>query len=233
MESYGRARAWLAILITIFNTLTLGILIFVVSFIPYLGRRIGEWLIWLWAQMALRLTGMRIKVEGRENIRFNHCIYMSNHQSYLDSMILYRELRKIKFIILGKFKKFPFFGWSLWAQGHLFIYPGKGRRALRTLDESIQKLKNGTAILIFPEGARQQNISNFQKGGFRMAQKSGQPIIPVSITGSYDAMPKGKFMLYRKKIRVVFGKMIDTQSFHEKDINQLMSTVKNEIIKNM
>lgn len=229
-ESKGsKFRAIVALWVAFTNTISLGPLVVVFSFIPVIGRRIGEWLIWLWAKIFMVFTAQKVEYYGVENIKGRHAVFMSNHQSYLDSPILYYKLKRIKFIILHKFKNYPLFGWALWLQGHLFIHHGRGRLALLTLERAVHKLKRGTSILVFPEGQRQPQLGPFQKGGFRMALRSGLPIIPVAISGSWQALPKGRFRFYRRKIRVFFGKPIETVRYTEKQMEELVEKVREQM----
>ena len=86
------------------------------------------------------------------------------------------------------------------------------------LEETMELLKKGNAILVFPEGTRSPdgNLKRGKSGIGILAYNSRVPVIPVFIKGSYEALPKGaKMIKLFKKISVRFGKKIDLDEFYE------------------
>jgi 1-acyl-sn-glycerol-3-phosphate acyltransferase len=102
------------------------------------------------------------------------------------------------------------------------------------MKEAARKIQEGMSLVIFPEGARSPNgsIQPFKKGGFTLAIKSRVPIIPVSITGSREIMPKEKLTIASGEIRIRIDAPIETQNYSLKDRNSLMEKVRQTISKN-
>jgi 1-acyl-sn-glycerol-3-phosphate acyltransferase len=221
-EIIARLRAFLAIIISFFNTLWLGLLVIVLGLIPIWGRN----LIFLWAKLFIWIMAMDIEYIFKGGQLPENAIYMANHQSFVDSVLVFNKVRRAKFIIFNKFKNLPVFGQALIMQGHLFIKQGQGREAIKTINQAITKLKNGLSLIIFPEGQRNEHLGKFQKGGFKMAQKTLLPIVPISISGSFLSMPKGKLKFYKRKIRVVFHPILETREYTDQNLNILMDRVK-------
>ena len=75
-------------------------------------------------------------------------------------------------------------------------------------------------------------IQPFKKGGFTLALKSKVPIVPISISGSRDIMPKDKLTTLAGEIRMRVGSPIETEDFSMKDRNHLMEEVNKAISEN-
>jgi 1-acyl-sn-glycerol-3-phosphate acyltransferase len=95
--------------------------------------------------------------------------------------------------------------------GYIPLDRSDGRKAIKSLEEAAERIRNGRAIIIFPEGTRSLDgkLLPFKKGGFLLAKKAGVPIIPVTIKGSRDINPPGRFLIKRGVITIHFWPPID------------------------
>jgi 1-acyl-sn-glycerol-3-phosphate acyltransferase len=102
------------------------------------------------------------------------------------------------------------------------------------MNEAARKIREGMSVVIFPEGSRSPDgsIQPFKKGGFTLAIKSKVPIIPISIIGSREIMPKGELTVTSGEIRIRIDHPIDTQNYSLKDRKSLMEKVRQTISKN-
>jgi len=91
--------------------------------------------------------------------------------------------------------------------------------------------EKGHSFLIFPEGTRSRNgkMQEFRRGGFFLATTSQSAIIPISIQGSYDLMPKGKFFVKKGKIKVAFHPPVSVHGYYKDNLPVLLEKVRNEI----
>ena len=124
-------------------------------------------------------------------------LLMSNHQSALDIFALLSGLPvSFKFIAKRELFRIPVFGWAMKRAGYISIDRNNPREALKAIEESARKIKDGTAVLIFPEGHRSRNgrLQPFMKGGFSLASRAGVPVVPLAITGSFAVQPKGSII---------------------------------------
>jgi 1-acyl-sn-glycerol-3-phosphate acyltransferase len=88
--------------------------------------------------------------------------------------------------------------------------------------------EKGYSFLIFPEGTRSRHgrLQQFRRGGFFLAVTSQCAIIPVSVAGTYELMPKGRFFVKRGKIRVVFHSPISAAGYHKDNLPDLLEKVR-------
>jgi 1-acyl-sn-glycerol-3-phosphate acyltransferase len=90
------------------------------------------------------------------------------------------------------------------------------------------------SVVIFPEGSRSPDgsIQPFKKGGFTLAIKSGVPVVPITITGSRDIMPRDRLTVTSGEIQIQMGHPIETQDYSLKDRKSLMEKVRKAISEN-
>lgn len=152
-----------------------------------------------------------LKVHGRENIpRKGRVIIASNHISHLDPPLIgVSAPRNVAFIAKIELFRTPILGWWMRAMGQIGVERGGGgRKALVTAQDVLEK---ENAIIIFPEGTRSATgrVARGKTGVAVLALKTGSPVVPAAITGSYKAFKRG--MKFPKPGRVVihFGKPIE------------------------
>jgi len=165
--------------------------------IAALARR-REWVypVGLWGgRQWLRLSGMRVVVRGRENLKPGQTyIIVSNHRSYLDTATLFCHLgRRIGLFAKKELLKVPILGYGMGYVNILAIDRSNRERALQTVGEATKRLRAGVSFGVFAEGtrARPGELLPFKKGAFYMAVETGVPIIPVAIKHTDVLMGKG------------------------------------------
>jgi 1-acyl-sn-glycerol-3-phosphate acyltransferase len=94
------------------------------------------------------------------------------------------------------------------------------RRAKAALD-------SGVSLIVFPEGSRTRNgsVGDFRTGIFRLAQKFGTPIVPMSIVGSYEFFRTGDWILHPGKITVILHDTIETKDIPRDQVDELCNRV--------
>ena len=163
------------------------------------------------------------------------CIYMCNHQSYLDIIVLLASLPgNFSFIAKKELLSIPFLGWYIGGAGHIFIEREDSVRALDSLRKSLARLKAGERIVVFPEGTRGpgDKMLPFRRGGFVPAAQSGVPVVPIRILGTRNIMPRGSVWVRAGNIKVHIGRPVDTKqiSGNKKEREkELMSRVRQAI----
>ncbi len=220
----------------ILNTLALASLIIAVSpldrnghMVHYIGK--------FWSLLNVFLAGARITVKGRQKIdKKRTYVIMSNHQSLFDIWALIGRLPlQLRWIIRSGIKKTPVFGYALERMGHIYIDRGSRENTAQGLRKAVQKAKEGTSVVIFPEGTRSRNgrLQRFHRGGAVIALGSGAPILPITVNGSRFVLPKGTLALMPGRIQVVVGDPIDPGSFREDQKDMLMAAVREVIEENL
>lgn len=166
----------------------------------------------LWATIFSKLTFIKYKVYGRENIKKGESyIYACNHTSYLDSPGIaitlpghWRPLGKKELI------KIPVFGYVL-KKIAIIVDRSNPHSRKESLDNMVKILKAGVSILIFPEGTMNRTnriLQPFYDGAFRIAIQTQSPIIPMVILNAGKLLPPGKSLARPGKIEVHVGKPI-------------------------
>lgn len=165
-------------------------------------RAIFEAIIWLW---------FRPLVTGRANVPSEGPVILAPvHRSFADfSFNTFVTDRKLFFMAKDELWKSRILGWSLLRLGAFPVHrEAADRGALRHAEEV---LRRGQVLVVFPEGTRQvgEQVDGLQEGAAFLAARTGAVIVPVGIGGSDLAMPKGRRIPKRMRIRVVVGQPIE------------------------
>jgi len=153
------------------------------------------------------------QIKGAEHIpKKGAFILAANHRSYLDPIALgAASPRKLNFMAKHSLFCIPIFSWLIYAVG---AFPIKRNSLdLKGLKEAMRRIKNGNALLLFPEGRRRfNNISDAPQGGVGfLATKLNVPVIPAFIMGTERVWPAGAKFIRFAKISVCFGKQISIE----------------------
>ncbi len=187
-----------------------------------------------WGNLNLWAAGVKVRVKGFENLDPRRSyVFLSNHQGWFDIFTLLGKLR-VQFRWLAKEELFKLFilGRAMRAAGYVPIDRSDRKKSLESLQRAAEKVQQGTSIVIFPEGTRSPDgvLQEFKKGGFILAIKSQQSLVPVAISGSYRVLRKGEnWMIEPGVIDVTIDKPISTVGLSIKDNETLMQTVRETI----
>ena len=187
----------------------------------------------LWSRLVLLTCGVRWKAVYDPALDpSGPCVYVANHQSQLDIPALALAM-PVDFRVVAKRELLwiPIFGWALWLAGFVFVDRGDRERAIRSLDRAARRVQRGTSIVVFAEGTRSPDgrLLPFKKGGFVMALQAGVPIVPVSIRGGHQVLPKGSLRPRRGTIEVAFGAPVDTSAYSFETRDALIEAVRGRL----
>jgi 1-acyl-sn-glycerol-3-phosphate acyltransferase len=166
----------------------------------------------------------KIRIEGRDKATNNTTyVIISNHQSLLDILMINCLRYKYKWISKVELLNVPVLSWYLKMAEYIIIDRNNEESKVAMLDESLECLKKGTSIMIFPEGTRSRNneIGFFKRGAFQLALQANVPILPVLIDGTGGILPShGLIFNSGCKIRIrvldpVLPESFDTSSPEE------------------
>lgn len=189
----------------------------------YPGRVLGR------IMCFLALT--RIKIIGNENIDSQKSyIFVANHQSMFDIFLVYGYLNaKFKWIMKQEIRKTPLLGKACESMGHIFVDRSNPMRAQKSLQEAQERLLQGhNSIFLFPEGTRSATgkVGRFKRGAFTIARDLHLPIIPVTISGAYNVLPKNGWFITPGKITMTIHQPIDTTNLNDENLNETIDQVK-------
>jgi len=226
----------LYIVFLILNTIVVCLTIIIISPFDKKGNTV-HYIGKFWSLLNIFLSGTRLTIRGKEKINTNLThIVMSNHQSLFDVWALIGKIPlQIRWIVKAEIRKIPIFGYTLERMGHIYVDRKKRAAAYISLETAAEKIKNGTSVIIFPEGTRSNDghLLKFRMGGIILALKSGVPILPVTVNGSRFVLPKNTLALMPGKIEVVVGDMIDASTYDENNKNELMEKIRSAIHENL
>lgn len=157
----------------------------------------------------LSIGGVKINVDGLDNIPEEACLFVGNHNSYYDIMVTEILIPSgAGYVAKDSLKKVP--GLSSWMTliNCLFLDRKNVREGLKTILSGADYLKNGFSMFIFPEGTRSRDgqLGEFRGGSLKMAQKADTPIVPVAISGTGNIFENNDGLKIKPAtVRVSFG----------------------------
>jgi 1-acyl-sn-glycerol-3-phosphate acyltransferase len=186
-----------------------------------------------WAPQVLWVGGVRVVCKGGEGMDWRRpYIVASNHQSQVDIPILFANLpMPIRFLAKRSLFFIPVFGWSMWFARFVPVDRGSSRKSRKSIDVAAKKVSRGPSLAVFPEGTRASdgNLQVFKSGAFVMAIKSGVPVLPVAIRGSYDILPKHGLSAKPGTVEMIIGTPIATDALDLNDREKLKIQVRDRI----
>jgi len=187
----------------------------------------------LWGRILLFAGGVKVRVDGLQNIDPDQAyVFAANHQSQFDIFVLLAHL-PIQFRWLAKKELFrlPFLGAGMKGAGYIPIDRRNRREAFKSIDLAAARVREGTSVVIFPEGTRTLDgtLQSFKKGGFHLAIKSKRPIVPVSVSGTFAILPKKGFRIRPQTVLVYVGEPVPTEDISVRERDWLISEIRRRI----
>lgn len=201
---------------------------FITAIITAVGSLVGNKNFWgyypprYWSRFTCMLFLMRVKVTGRENIDKNTSyVFVANHQGAYDIWAIYGYLNhNFKWLMKKELEKIAMVGWACKCAGHVFVDDSSVRGIKETISQAEKTLKNGMSLVIFPEGSRSWDgkMIPFKRGAFMLAGEFRLPVVPVTIDGSFKAMPRSTYNMTPSTIRMTIHRPIypDEKGFNTK-----------------
>jgi 1-acyl-sn-glycerol-3-phosphate acyltransferase len=160
----------------------------------------------------------RPKAVGLESIPEGPAILAANHQSFLDDLLLPLLVPSRKVVFLAKADYFDkwYLRWFFKGANVIPVRRESGSAAEAALQTGVQALREGNLVGIFPEGTRSPDgrLYRGKTGVARMALEAQVPIVPVAITGTFEALPYHKKLPKPGRVEVRFGKPLDFQRYY-------------------
>jgi 1-acyl-sn-glycerol-3-phosphate acyltransferase len=191
---------------------------------PSLARRVG----WVWGRVVLWAWGIEVTVRG--SAPSGTAVYAANHASALDIPLVFAYL-PVDFRVLHKRSLYvlPLIGWYLYLGGHIGVDRGNPFRARRSLSRAVSRIRGGTSVLVFPEGTRNRDsaaVAAFKRGSFVLALEAGVPVVPVSLRGVKELVPRGLLRLRPGRVRVTLHEPVATDGLPVEEAAALAERVR-------
>jgi 1-acyl-sn-glycerol-3-phosphate acyltransferase len=184
----------------------------------------------LLARAAVRLAGARIQVQGLDQIDPKGTyIFMSNHVSNIDPPILVPLIpRRTSILVKKELWRIPILGKAFTMGEFVPVDRSDREAAIQSIRRASEVMNHGINMAVFPEGTRSVDghLLPFKKGPFHLAMETGVPVIPVTMLGTMEIMPKGSAFCRGGTATVIFHPPIDPKSFSSrKDLMQAVNDV--------
>jgi 1-acyl-sn-glycerol-3-phosphate acyltransferase len=186
-----------------------------------------------WARWLIGASGCALTVSGGDYVHEDRpVVFVSNHTSYLDSIVLMAALPwPYLFVVAHPYAAWPIVGTAIRKAEYITV----DRRSAMTRAGSFTvieaALRNGSSVLIYPEGRRGRGplLEPFRAGAFRAAAATGRPVVPISVRGTRLIMRRGVRLLRRGSIDVTIHQPIAPTSSDRREIVRLRDAVRSEI----
>ncbi|MBZ5602428.1 MAG: 1-acyl-sn-glycerol-3-phosphate acyltransferase [Acidobacteriia bacterium] len=188
-----------------------------------------------WARSLVRITRVRVTVEGLEKIDPNRpYIFTANHLSYMDTpVVLSRISVRFRFMAKSELFKIPFLGTHLEQAGHIPVPLEDPRAAVKTLWLAAQTIREkGVSILIFPEGGRSEDgvLQEFKEGAAYIAIKAGVQIVPMALVGTREILAMHSKVFRPGPVTLRIDDPISTEGLKLSDRGELTAKIRERIV---
>ena len=170
------------------------------AIVTIIGSWIGNAHFWgyypgkIWS--ICRVLFIPVVVRGHENVdKKTSYVFVANHQGAFDIFLIYGFLgRNFKWMMKKSLRKIFLVGKACESARHIFVDKSGPKKIQETYAKAREILKEGTSLVVFPEGARSftGHMGVFKKGAFQLADELQLPVVPVTINGSFDILPRTK-----------------------------------------
>jgi 1-acyl-sn-glycerol-3-phosphate acyltransferase len=179
--------------------------------------RMGMWGAWT----GVRVAGIRVRTIGLDKLDpARTYIFMSNHVSNVDPPILLPLIpRRTSVMVKKELFRFPILGRVMRFGSLVPVDRGNRDAGIGAVRAAAEVLRSGVNMTIYVEGHRSYDgrLLPFKKGPFYLAEECAVPVVPVTIVGTHDAMPKGRFAIKRGTVTVIFHDAIEPSDFGSRD----------------
>lgn len=190
-----------------------------------------------WGELGTALAGVKLQVDGEANLwERRPAVFVFNHQSAIDTLLLCRLLRR-DFVGIGKkeLESYPLLGRVFRYAGTVFVDRGSTTGAVAALDEAVAALQEGFSVAIAPEGTRSPTprIGRFKKGAFHLAMRARVPIVPVVFVNALDALPNHGLVIRPSTVRVIVHPPISTDDWTASDLPERIAAVRELFVESL
>lgn len=175
----------------------------------YQSLRIVQWAF----KVILKIAGVEVTVIGEENVPDEPVLFIGNHRSYFDILLTYSRCKHLTgYVAKKEMLRYPLLRDWMKRLYCLFLDRDNPKEGLKTILQAIDYVKNGISICIFPEGTRNDgeelSLLPFHNGSFKIAEKSGCAIVPMSMNNTIDIFEGHLPRIKKTHVVLEYGKPI-------------------------
>lgn len=217
------------------------VLTILTALVTILGCTLGNGHFWgyypgkIWSQLTCLVFLIPVKVIRNKQINDETSyVFVANHQGAFDIFLIYGFLgRNFKWMMKKSLRNLPFVGRACQSAGHIFVDKSGPRKIHETIEQAFHVLQNGTSLVVFPEGRRTftGQMGQFKKGAFQLADELQLPVVPLTIEGSFNILPRtGKILSWHPLKLVIHDPIFPRTKGSENQITLMEESYK--IIEN-
>jgi 1-acyl-sn-glycerol-3-phosphate acyltransferase len=179
-------------------------------------------------RLGNRIAGIRVRVEGLENIPPDACVFISNHVSNADALAFIPAIpRRVAILIKQELFRIPILSAGMRRAQFIPVDRSHREAAAGSIDVAVQTLKQGLSFVNFAEGTRSADghMRPFKRGAFTVAIRAGAPIVPVAISGTLALLKKGDWIISPGEAVVRYGPPVDASTYTMARRGELLARV--------
>ncbi|MBU7006854.1 lysophospholipid acyltransferase family protein [Phosphitispora fastidiosa] len=200
-------------------------------------HKCGHYVAYYWGRILLSAAAVKVEIQGLENVPAEgSVVFVGNHQSNFDIFVLLGCINKSKsFLAKVELAKIPIVHSWMQKMKCVFIDRGNMRQSIKAIQRCIEVIKEGQSMVIFPEGTRSKgpDMGEFKKGSLRVAEKSGAPVVPVAISGTYRIMEANNGRISPVAVTVKIAPPIIYDSLSKEEQGNIHTILRDTIAENV
>ena len=176
----------------------------------------------------VRAVGVKVRIEGLQNIPAGVCLFVANHTSSVDAPAVVGAIpRRIAVLVKGSLFKWPIVGQAFKLARFIPVNRKDRESAMASVEKAAEAMREGQSFLIYPEGTRSPDgrLQEFKKGAFVLAIKAGVPVVPVLCSAAQRVMAKKSLEIHPGEILVEFLEPIDASKYKLEEREALLERV--------
>lgn len=196
----------------------------------------GDWFLRFargWARTLLAVAGVSVRVLHPERLEPGRSfVVVANHESFCDILVLLANLpMQVRFLAKRSVFRVPILGWSIAAAGFIPVDRENRSRGTETVEAALRRLSGGRSLVIFPEETRTSNgdLLPFKRGAAHLAIKSGLPILPVALAGTFRVLKRGSLVITPGPVVLSIGAPIEVAGQSVRDREAVTRTAREEV----
>ncbi len=213
------------------------ILVIIGRFDMELRYKIGNAIVYWAFRWELFQTQAKIEVKGLENIPKEPVLFVSNHRSYFDILVIHTtSTKRPGFVAKKEMESFPLLNWWMKNICCLFLDRKDLRSGVQMIKDGAALIQSGHSMVICPEGTRNQKeeMLPFKEGSLKMAEKAGCAVIPVTLIDTDQLLEaRPGFDIRKGHVKVIYGKPVYLNELSKEEKKKAGAYVQNIIAKTM
>lgn len=196
----------------------------------------GDWFLLFaraWARTLLAAAGVSIRVLHPERLEPGRSfVIVANHESFCDILVLLAALpMQVRFLAKRSIFRVPVLGWSIAAAGFIPVDRDDRSRGAATVEAALRRLKGGRSLVIFPEETRTDtgDLLPFKRGAAHLALRSGLPILPVALAGTFRVLKRGSLLITPGPVAVSVGRPLDVSGRSVREREAVTRAARDEV----